>query len=331
MNNPPDTASQTVCIIIAAYNAQATIERAIKSALAEPEVNEVIVVDDASTDNTIAVATGADDGTGRLKVLRQPANAGPSAARNRAIAESKSGWIGILDADDFFVKGRISALLKASSEADLIADDMWQVSEHAPNGERKSLLFPAITAPKTITFSEFVLSNVTRSNRERGELGFIKPLIRKSFLDNNHIRYQESMRLGEDFELYARALALKARLIIIPTQGYVSVVRSNSLSSQHSENDLLHLRDCDHALEKSLSLSQQDKNALREHYLSIDCRLQWRLLINAVKSRNIAAALQTFLRPYPVPLYLMKQLAHQCILRSLSKTKHYVHAPKIST
>jgi succinoglycan biosynthesis protein ExoU len=158
-----------------------------------------------------------------------------------------------------------------------------------------------------------VLSNVT-GERQRAELGFIKPLMRRQFLEAHHIRYREHMRLGEDFELYARALALGARLLLVPAQGYVSVMRPGSLSGRHTEQDLLHLRDCGDPL-AALPLGAADRDALRQHYLSVDCRLQWRLLILAVKKRDPRAALAAFLRPWPVPRYLLRQLASQCFLR----------------
>lgn len=91
-----------VCIIIAAKNAADTIARAIASALAEPEATEVVVIDDGSTDDTAAAARGADDGTGRLNIVRFDENRGPAAARNHAISISRSPLLGILDADDFF-------------------------------------------------------------------------------------------------------------------------------------------------------------------------------------------------------------------------------------
>ena len=65
-------------------------------------------VDDASTDGTADAARAAGDGSGRLKVLTQPLNAGTSAARNRGIAESTAPWIGVLDSDDFFLPGRLA-------------------------------------------------------------------------------------------------------------------------------------------------------------------------------------------------------------------------------
>lgn len=59
----------------------------------------------------------------------------------------------------------------------------------------------------------------------------------------------------------------------------------------------------------------QDKKALRRHYLGIDCRLQWRLMIFAVKQRSLKQSLATFLRSLPVPVYLLRQLLEQVTLR----------------
>lgn len=97
-------APTNVCIIIAAKNAADTITRAIASALAEPEAAEVIVIDDGSTDDTARTARAADDGSGRLNVIRFEENRGPAAARNHAIAISQSPLLGVLDADDFFFR-----------------------------------------------------------------------------------------------------------------------------------------------------------------------------------------------------------------------------------
>jgi succinoglycan biosynthesis protein ExoU len=72
-----------VAVVIAAHEAGKFIGRAVRSALAEPEVAEVFVVDDASTDDTVAATHAADDGSGRLVVLQQPANLGPGAARKQ--------------------------------------------------------------------------------------------------------------------------------------------------------------------------------------------------------------------------------------------------------
>ena len=309
----------TVSIIIAAYNAAATIERAVASALGEAEAGEIIIVDDASPDQTVNAARAADDGTGRLKIMLQPSNAGPAAARNQALSVCTGEWIGILDADDFFLPGRLGRMLHQAGEAELLADDMWQVDAAAIEGPRRRLLQPPLSRPKQIGFQEFVLANITQAGRQRAELGFIKPLIRRAFLQEHGLRYQEQLRLGEDFELYARALGLGARLLLLPEPGYVSVVRASSLSGEHSEKDLQNLRDSDLRLMHDLNLPAADRVALDRHGRSIDCRLQWRLLILAVKQRDWRAGFSTFRRPWPVPAYLLGQLLYQVYWRSVGR------------
>lgn len=307
---------QTPCVavIIAAYNAEKTVARAVASALAQPEVAEVMVVDDVSRDGTVAAAQAADDGSGRLRILRQSVNAGPSAARNRAMAESRAPWLAVLDADDFFLDGRIAGLLAYARDADLIADDMWQVQYDAIDGPRRGLLDRPVMAPRAVSFRDFVLGNVTR-RRSRGELGFIKPLIRRSFLEAHGLGFRSEMRLGEDYELYARALAHGARLLLVPAQGYVSVVRPDSLSALHSVADLRHLRDCDASIATVPGLSEADRLALRQHYQSVNSRLQWRLLIDAVKARSVPSMLGCFCHSPEVSLYLLRQLVGEVPVR----------------
>ena len=70
-----------VSIVIPAYNTAAYIGRAIESALGQTLTNiEIILVDDASTDRTLAVAKSFADS--RLKVFTNPENLGVSATRN---------------------------------------------------------------------------------------------------------------------------------------------------------------------------------------------------------------------------------------------------------
>nr|WP_272878226.1 glycosyltransferase family 2 protein [Agrobacterium tumefaciens] len=92
------------------------------------ETAEVIIVDDASTDDTLRVAKMCDDGSGRLRVVRLELNRGPSSARNFAISISTSPVISILDADDFFLPGRLSNLIQ-HTEWDMIAESPCPLSD----------------------------------------------------------------------------------------------------------------------------------------------------------------------------------------------------------
>lgn len=228
-----------VCVIIAAWNAAATIGAAVASALAEPEVAEVIVVDDASTDDSLGAALAADDGSGRLKGFRQPQNAGPSAARNRGIANSVSPRIAILDSDDLILPGRFAALAKAPA-AELVADNILFVDpERAPWP-------PEAPSQSAAGFAEldlatFVDGNIARRNRHRAELGFLKPVMSRQFLDRHGLRYDDSIWLGEDYDLYVRMLMLNARFLLTRRLGYAAQSRAASLSGQHRTGDLLAL------------------------------------------------------------------------------------------
>lgn len=303
-----------VCVIVAAYNAEATIARALRSALDQAEVSEVYVIDDASGDGTAAAAEACDDGAGRLVVLRQDRNAGPAAARNRALAATRADWVCVLDADDYLLPGRIGKLLARTADADMVADDLLRALEFSTEPPRRPPA--AVDAPMAIDFEAFVLGNVSREGRPRRELGFVKPLMRVSFLRDHGLLYDETLRLGEDYEFYARALALGARMTLLPAQGYVAVERANSLSGRHSEDDLRRLRDCDRALAALRPFSAAERRALAAHAASVDARLQWRLLINAVKARDPVAAVRTFTSP-DVALYLAARLGEQIWLRWL--------------
>ena len=91
-----------ISVIIPLYNKETTIARAIRSA-AEQSVEplEIIIVDDGSTDRSAEIAGLTAEAYPRLtiKILRQ-ANAGVSAARNRAVAEAQAEFVALLDADD---------------------------------------------------------------------------------------------------------------------------------------------------------------------------------------------------------------------------------------
>jgi succinoglycan biosynthesis protein ExoU len=301
-------------IIIAAYNAQDTIGRAIRSALAQPETAEVCVVDDASADATADAARACADEDGRVKVIRQEANAGPAAARNAAIDATSAPWIGVLDADDYLMEGRLGALLAHADRADMIADVLLR---DRAGGPAPAAAWALGETAAEVDLEAFVSGNLTMANRSL-ELGFLKPLMRRSFLDRHDLRYRADMRLGEDYELYARALALDARFLITPPAGYVSVERAGSLSKSHSPEDLRRLRDCDDALMRLRQLSPAERRALRRRAESVDCRLQWRLLIDAVKARDLRASVRTFRSP-ATALYLAARLSEQVWLRSLGR------------
>jgi succinoglycan biosynthesis protein ExoU len=310
--------SACVDVLIAVWNNANAIPRAVRSALADAHVNRVIVIDDGSTDDTPAVLSSLKDHVGdRLTFQRLQCNAGPSVARNRALELSTTPWIAILDGDDYFLPNRMAALLEASEGADLIADDQIQVIEGKEDDPALSNEFLVDhTSTITIDLTTFVAGNLSKATRQRKEFGFLKPIMRRSFLDRHRLRYDESLRLGEDFTLYTRALAAGAVFKVVPYKTYVSVIRSNSISGQHSKFDLEKLRDSSEALVKVLKLTSAERAVICKHYESIDARVQWLNVIEAVKVRSLAAFFAPFCVRRTTSLFLVSRLWEQVVLRT---------------
>jgi succinoglycan biosynthesis protein ExoU len=286
-----------VCVIIAARNAAGTIGLAIASALEQQQVSEVVVVDDASGDATAAAARAAEDGSGRLRVVSFDVNRGPAAARNHAISISSAPLVAILDADDFFFPGRFTAMLQ-HRDWDFIADNIAFM--HQPVEHRQPQLFQP--RARRISTLEFVEGNISRPGVRRGEIGFLKPVMRRGFLARHDLRYNEALRLGEDYELYLRALIAGARYTVIEHCGYGAVVRSDSLSGQHRTEDLERLCDADGAIRTAFRLSSPVDRALARHERHIRNRYELRAFLDTKAGDGRVAAIRHLLaRPGAFP------------------------------
>jgi glycosyltransferase involved in cell wall biosynthesis len=104
-----DTELPSVSVLMPAYNYAGYIARAIGSALEQEypaKLLKLVVVDDGSTDDTASVvAELADRNPGRIELISQ-ANAGPSAAINRALSAADGELLAVLDADDVWLSGK---------------------------------------------------------------------------------------------------------------------------------------------------------------------------------------------------------------------------------
>ena len=103
-----------VSVVIPAKNVAAYIGETIASALAQDEVTEVIVVNDGSTDDTIAIVRAMTDP--RLRLMSND-SAGVSSARNLGARHAGGDWLIFLDADDRLRPGAVAALLAAARRA----------------------------------------------------------------------------------------------------------------------------------------------------------------------------------------------------------------------
>jgi glycosyltransferase involved in cell wall biosynthesis len=111
-----DTRSDlSIVAIIPLYNGARWIEQTIRSVLSQTrKPDEFIIVDDGSTDDGLAIVERLAR-EHRITLLRKP-NGGQSAARNYAVAHSKSALIALLDQDDIWHPRHLEALVEAFTE-----------------------------------------------------------------------------------------------------------------------------------------------------------------------------------------------------------------------
>jgi len=104
-----------VSILIPSYNAEEWIADTLRSAVAQTwEPKEIIVVDDGSTDQTLAIARSFE--SPQLRVVTQK-NQGAAASRNAAFALSKGDYIQYLDADDLMAPDKIAKQIEALGDS----------------------------------------------------------------------------------------------------------------------------------------------------------------------------------------------------------------------
>ncbi len=116
-----------VSVVIAAFNAAPCIARSIASVQAQTlQSFEIIVIDDGSADNTVAIVQDLATKDSRIKLTRLEQNCGPSIARNKGFQEARGTWIAVLDADDAFKPERLEKLISAAAEygLGLVADNL---------------------------------------------------------------------------------------------------------------------------------------------------------------------------------------------------------------
>lgn len=108
------TNNKSISVIISSYNNENTIKDAVLSVLRQTHpIDEVIVTDDCSTDNTLAILESLAEQHNSLTIIKRPYNVGVSANRHLAIINTKSDLISTLDGDDIYHPQKIEYEYKA--------------------------------------------------------------------------------------------------------------------------------------------------------------------------------------------------------------------------
>jgi glycosyltransferase involved in cell wall biosynthesis len=120
-----------VTIVIPTYNRAHLLPRAVASVRAQTCADwELILVDDGSTDSTLADVTAMAAADQRIRLAVNTGRRGPSGARNAGIAAARAPWVAFLDSDDSWEAEKLARFMaeaRAHPEAVLIGSDYWMV------------------------------------------------------------------------------------------------------------------------------------------------------------------------------------------------------------
>ena len=146
-----------ISIIMAAYNAEKTIEQAIDSVLSQTYTNfELLVVNDCSADRTAELVKSIAAKDSRVRLISNVKNSGVSYTRKHGLEEAKGDWIAILDSDDAWEPEKLEKQieLQRRTNADLLfTGSAFMDSEGHP-------IDWYLHAPKEVTYRQLLKQNV---------------------------------------------------------------------------------------------------------------------------------------------------------------------------
>ena len=200
-------------VVVPSFNAEATIERAVRSVFAQDGADlEVLVVDDGSNDRTVEIArASAPSGVadqGRLKILFQD-HRGAAAARNRGMTAARGDYIAFLDADDFWDPGYLAAAAAVWEEipqADAVCFNSWQL---LPEGHRLST---RVDSDRPVVLEDYFAA------RSSGTVAIQTSAVtlRSSTVARVGCMREDLLR-AQDSEYWARIAAFGLRWVFSPT------------------------------------------------------------------------------------------------------------------
>jgi teichuronic acid biosynthesis glycosyltransferase TuaG len=189
----------TFSVVIPAYNAQGTLGRAVDSCLQQTYgPHEIIVVDDASTDDT---ETFLKDTYGdKVIYLRLVQNAGSAVARNKGIDRATGSYIAFLDADDIWHERKLeiaASILGAKKDIYFLYHSYTLDNIHT------------VPVPESATIYRLRFIKLLQHNPIATPCAIVK--------NTSSIRFESSMRYSEDYDLWLRvAYKYKAYFINVP-------------------------------------------------------------------------------------------------------------------
>lgn len=193
-----------VSVVLPTYNRATLLSRAIESILAQDYPNfELIIVDDGSTDNSPQIIAQYVKKSSKIRTFRNPQNKGISFSRNVGNKMALGKYIAVMDSDDISMPHRLRTEVQYLEKH----PDIVGVSSSMTNLKTGKDIFKPHLNP-------FFLFDNT--------FGHPQTMVRKSFLDEHAIEYDETYIASVDYDFWAKVFMAGGRLSVLTSEQLVS-------------------------------------------------------------------------------------------------------------
>jgi glycosyltransferase involved in cell wall biosynthesis len=243
-----------VSIIIPLYNAENYIEQTITSALKQTyEHLEIIIIDDGSTDNSLAIAKRFQNN--KLKVFGQK-NKGASAARNFGLENASGKYIQFLDADDLLSGNKIELQVKIleNNEENCIS---YCSTIHFDEGTDHLTNKPNPYEEAFVNYSDQPIDfmiNLWGGNTGKGSFISVHAWLTPKSIINKIGPWDENLNLDDDGEFFGRIALNANKLLYVPNtySYYRKQYKGNNLSTKKNRAAYLSLINSNLSKKKNL-------------------------------------------------------------------------------
>ena len=201
--------SRFLSIVIPVYNEEYTITEIVKRTLEVPNLLEVIIVDDCSTDNTQPLAISLAEQHAMVRYIRQSVNGGKTQALRTGFAETRGSVVIVQDADLEYDPSEIPEVIQPiiDGNADVVYGSRFLVKKTA-----RVLYFYHFLANKFLTLASNMVTNLNMTDVETCYKAFRGEIIRNMVIN--------SSGFGFEIEVTAKIAKLKCAVYEVPISYY---------------------------------------------------------------------------------------------------------------
>ena len=295
-----------ISVVIAAYNAEATILETLQSLRQQTFTDfEIIVINDGSSDRTLDVLGSIDDQ--RLKIFSDQ-NVGLSVARNRGIARAEGEFIAFLDADDLWSADKLERQL-AALEQHPQAGVAYSWTSFIDEQGQFLYVQPPVYFEGNV-YSQLLLENFLACGSV--------PLIRRQAIESVG-GFVPGLASSEDWEYWLR-LARQWSFVLVPQHQVFYRQRFGSLSSKIDIREEVNLMIVEQAFQAAPTELQTLKNQSLSNVYKHTARLYLERQFDALGIRKAGQKLKKAIQLYPQTLLKSKTqrlLGKWLLVRSL--------------